>query len=96
MAILEWWMVYYFDDNFLHNKQVQGFSTSISSLSIHEQIMICHLKLGHPSFSSLKNLFPILFKNVDSSSFQCESYLSKSHHTTYNSKSCLKTILLDL
>jgi len=79
--------LYYFDDNFLRNKQALGFSTSISSLSIREQIMIWHLRLGHPSFSYLKYLFPVLFKNVDCSFFQCEScHLSKSHQTTYSSK----------
>ena len=56
-------------------------------LSICKQIIICHLRLGHPSFSDLKHLFPVLFKNVDCSSFQCEScHLSKSHHTTYSLK----------
>ena len=79
--------LYYFDDNFLCYKQDQGFSTNISSLSIHEQLMIWRLRLRHPSFSYLKYLFPILFNNVDCSSFQYEScHLSKSHCTTYNSK----------
>ena len=53
--------LYYFDDNFFRNKQDQGFSTSISSLFVHEQIMIWHFRLGHLSFSYLKYLFPILF-----------------------------------
>ena len=38
--------LYYFDDNFLRIKQAQSFSTSISSLSFREQIMIWHLRLG--------------------------------------------------
>ena len=79
--------LYYFDNNSLRNKQAQGFgnSLSISSLPVREKIMIWHLRLGHPSFSYLKYLFPVLFKNMDCSSFHCEScLLSKSHHSTYN------------
>lgn len=53
--------LYYLDDNFLRYKQAQAFRTSISSLSIREQIMLWHLRLGHPSFSYLKYLFPVLF-----------------------------------
>ncbi|CAK9151194.1 unnamed protein product [Ilex paraguariensis] len=79
--------LYYFDDNLSSNKQAQGFS-SISSIFVREQIMVWHCKLGHPSFSYLKHLFPSLFKNIDPAFFQCEScLLSKSHHTTYLPKS---------
>ena len=49
--------------------------------------MLWHLTLRHPSFPYLKHLFPGLFKNLDCSSFQCEScHLSKRHHATYFSK----------
>ena len=79
--------LYYFDNNLLTNKQAQGLSTSMSSLSAREKIIIWYLRLGHPSFSYLKYLFLDLFKNVDCSSFKLEScLLSKSHHSTYNPK----------
>ena len=75
--------LYYFEDNFLSNKIVQGLS-SISSLSVHDQIMVWHCRLGHPSFPYLKHLFPVLFKVIDPSSFQCESCLmAKSQRKSY-------------
>ena len=52
--------LYYFDGVF-SNKRTQGLS-SVSSLSVYEQIMFCHLRLGHPGFLYLKHLFPTLFK----------------------------------
>ena len=60
--------LYYFEDTLPSNKIAQGLS-SISSLSVRDQIMVWHCRLGHPSFSYLKNLFPVLFKKVDLSSF---------------------------
>ena len=74
--------LYYFDDNLSSNKKVRGLSSN-SSIPVREQIMLWHLRLGHPSFPYLKHLFPSSFKNVDCSSFQCESCdLSKSHCVT--------------
>ena len=76
--------LYYFDDYLSRNKQAQGLSSSISSNSARDQIMLWHLRLGHPSFPYLKYLFPDLFKNVDCTTFQCEScFLSKSHRVSY-------------
>ena len=60
--------LYYFEGNLLSNKIAQGLS-SISSLSVRDQIMVWHCRLGHPSFSYLKSLFPVLIKKVDPSSF---------------------------
>ena len=54
--------LYYFDDNLSSDKKAQGFS-SISFISVREQIMVGHCRLGHPSFSYLKHLFPSLLKN---------------------------------
>ena len=46
--------------------------------------MVWHCRLGHPSFSYLKHLFPVLFQKVDPLSFQCEScLLAKSQRKTY-------------
>ena len=54
--------LYYFRDELSSNKMAQGLS-SISSLSIRDQIMVWHYRLGHPSFSYLKHLFPMLQTN---------------------------------
>lgn len=59
----------------------------LSSMSVCDKIMLWHLKPRHPSFQYLKHLFPYLFKNLNCSSFQCEScVLAKSHRNTYISK----------
>ena len=79
---------YYFDNNFSSNNKAQGFSSINSSFAL-EQIILLHLRLGlgRPSFLYLRHLFPYLFKDLDCSSFQCEScHSSKSHRTTYSSK----------
>ena len=77
--------LYYFDGVF-SNKRAQGLS-SVSSLSVYEQLMFWHLRLGHLGFLYLKHFFPTLFKGLDCSSFYCESfYLSKNHRTTYYPK----------
>lgn len=49
-------------------KKTQVFS-SMRSPSIKEQVMLWHLRLGHPNFFYLKYLFPNLFKGVDCSLF---------------------------
>ncbi|KAJ9691385.1 hypothetical protein PVL29_013539 [Vitis rotundifolia] len=75
--------LYYFKDNLPSNKIAQGLS-SISSLSVRDQIMVWHCRLGHPSFSYLKHLFAVLFQKVDPLSFQCKScLLAKSQRKTY-------------
>ena len=75
--------LYYFDELSSSNKKTQSLS-STSSNFICEQIMRWHYRLGHPSFSYFKHLFPALFKDIDCSFFHCEScYLSKSQHATY-------------
>ena len=78
--------LYYFEDTSPSNKIAQGLS-SIGSLFVRDQIIVWHCRLGYPSFSYLKNLFPVLLKKVDPSSFQCEScLLAKSQHKPYNPK----------
>ena len=61
--------LYYFDDNRFENKQAQGFIGSDHSIFVHEQIMLWHNRLGHPSFFYLKHLFLGLFKGLDCTSF---------------------------
>ena len=45
--------------------------------------MFWYLRLGHYSFPYLKYLFPTLFKDLDFSSFYCESCLFKIYRITY-------------
>ncbi|XVE99532.1 hypothetical protein REPUB_Repub03eG0207100 [Reevesia pubescens] len=79
--------LYYFNDTLFKNKQAQGLIGSTSSISAREQIMLWHLRLGHPSFPYLKHLFPSLFKILDCSSLHCETcHLSKSCRNPYKSK----------
>ncbi|KAJ0042666.1 hypothetical protein Pint_18588 [Pistacia integerrima] len=48
------------------------------------QIWLWHRRLGHPSFSYLKRLFPSLFSNLHESNFRCETcILAKSHRVSY-------------
>ena len=67
--------LYYFDDNRFENKQAQGFISCVRSIPMHDQIMLWHNRLGHPSFFYLKHLFPSLFKGMDCTSFDCETCL---------------------
>ena len=79
--------LYYFDDTLFNNKQAQSLSSSTSSITVCEQIMLWHLRLGHPSFLYVKHLFRSLFKNLDCNSLHCETcHLSKSHRNSYKSK----------
>lgn len=87
--------LYYFDESSFSCKITQDL-TSISSLSIKEQIKLWHHRLGHPSFLHLKYLFRKLFMGIDCSPFHCEScILAKNQLSTYLSKILqnIKTIL---
>ena len=43
------------------------------SLSSHnKEIWLCHFRLGHPSFSTLKIMFPSLFQGLDIGMFHCD------------------------
>ena len=72
--------LYYFDDNQFKNKQARGFIGSVCSIPLHDQIMLWHNKLGHPSFFYLKHLFPGLFKGLDCTSFDSETCFSAKSH----------------
>ena len=60
--------LYYFEKEAKLNKQAQ--TTSCKSFSRGHKIMLRHHRLGHPSFSYIRILFPSLFHNGDL--FQCE------------------------
>ena len=49
-----------------------------------KKLCLMHERLGHPSFFSLKTLYPKLCVNLNPSKFQCEvCELSKNHHISY-------------
>jgi hypothetical protein len=48
------------------------------------QIWLWHYRLGHPSFSYMKHLFPDLFSKLHTSEFKGETcILAKSHRVSY-------------
>jgi hypothetical protein len=47
-------------------------------------IWLWHHRLGHPSFSYLRHLFPSLFSNSDNTMLKCKTcILAKSHRVSY-------------
>ena len=52
------------------------------SVSSTKEIMLWHHRLGHPSFSYLKCLFPSLFDNKNSISLDCEICQLAKHTCT--------------
>lgn len=72
----------------LRQQQTQATSRIDISLSNDNQIMLLHNRLSHPSFSYLKLLFLALFKNENSSMFQCEIFqLSKCYRFFFPTQS---------
>ncbi|XP_073031324.1 uncharacterized protein [Primulina eburnea] len=56
-------------------------SVSFSNLvSVESQVMLWHLRLGHPNFDYIGKLFPHLFINKSSSFYQCE-FCQLAKHT---------------
>ena len=50
-----------------------------------KQIGLWHRRLGHPSFSYMKYLFPDLFSKLLDSGFKCDTcILAKSHRVSYS------------
>ena len=62
-----------------------------------EEIMEAHQRMGHPSFSLLKHLYPYLFKDFDISTLSCDAcYLGKFKRTTFPATDHRKTIPFQL
>ena len=63
-----------------HTSNLQQGRESWSS----SQIWLQHRRLGHPPFSTLKSLFPVLFTKVSAESFHCDvCQFAKHHRTTF-------------
>ena len=55
--------LYYLVEDPIKSIQAQVASNDVFSFSIEHQIMLWRRRLGHPSFSYLKQLSPSFFKN---------------------------------
>lgn len=75
--------LYYFEGDAIESGQAQVGSSSDISLFGGDQIMLWLFRLGHPSFSYLKQLFPSLFKNKNPLMLQCEICQLTKHHIVY-------------
>ncbi|CAJ2666494.1 unnamed protein product [Trifolium pratense] len=79
--------LYYFDigsTSQLPSETISSCFESFSVLNNHDDnIMLWHLRLGHPSFPYLKHLFPKLFRNKDISLFKCEACEFAKHHRSH-------------
>ena len=62
----------------MYKRQLQQGTESWSS----SQIWLQHRRLGHPPFSTLKSLFPVLFKKLSVESFHCDVCQFAKHHRT--------------
>ena len=52
--------------------QLPMFLLSESLSSHNKDLWLCHYRLGHPSFSTLKIMFPSLFQGLDIGVFHCD------------------------
>ena len=66
------------------NLSCSSTSFNVSIPSSNNRAMLWHFPLGHPNFTDLEKLFPLLFKNKNSSLLQCEvCQLSKHTRNTF-------------
>ena len=76
--------LYYLDIGSASQLPSKTISSCFESFSVlnneDDNIMVWHLRLGHPSFRYLKHLFPKIFHNKNFSSFKCEACEFAKHH----------------
>ena len=65
--------------------------------SAEQQIWLWHHRLGHPSFSYMKHLFPTLFTTLSPTDFHCETcILAKNRRFNFSVSSNKSSIPFDL
>ena len=57
-------------------------AAAVSSLTQHDRLWLLRRRLGHPSFSTLKLLFPSLFCGYSVDRFVCDACRRAKHHWT--------------
>ena len=76
--------IYYLKDSIIVNGQGQVASGQLGSLSCDNKIMLWHYRLGYPSFSYVKFLFPTLFNYKKMFLFYSETcQLAKHQRSPY-------------
>lgn len=89
--------LYYFESD--QSKSRQTFESSIASMSVssNRKILLWHHRLGHPSFSYLKHLFPSLFNNTSLISLDCEiCQLAKHTRISFSPKPYIPSLPFSL
>ncbi|KAM1242349.1 hypothetical protein ACFX2G_034710 [Malus domestica] len=96
-----------------HGKRIMGLyiltmdDTVVSGSNNHQvlsakvddrhQIWLWHRRLGHPSFSYMKHLFPSLFRTCRDSEFKCETcVMAKSYRASFPVSDSKATLPFDL
>lgn len=75
--------VYYYVDDF-NMGRANHMQHSVGAK--HKQNLLCHCRLGHPSFNYLRHLLPNLFSGLHVSELKCDTcILGKSHRVSYPS-----------
>ena len=84
--------LYYFHDGPDLSRQFQSTCVCFVYVSKENDIMLWYYRLGHPNFQYLKYLFPNLFVNKISFSFQCEvCQFAKHHGASFSPQPCKST-----
>ena len=77
---------YYLEESSGQFEKENSLSLSLlfeSSMPYKEKIWLYHHRLGHPSFSALKVMFPISFKEISVEHFHCAvCELAKHKHAS--------------
>lgn len=79
--------LYHFENDQVQSRQKFESSNMYLSMSRNQELLLLHRRLGHPSFSYLKHLFPSLFNNKEFDFFDCEMcQLAKQTRTHFSPK----------
>ena len=78
--------LYYLDGSSVQENKEQVHPRSCLVQSNKDQILLYHSRFGHPSFSTIRVMFPALFRSLNVKDFQCSvCELAKHKRVTYPS-----------